>query len=131
MVVPESLDVNVAVWPFAPSSATLDGHFMMTITVRNPAAHAVIVELPPSGDAGPSAGFSYSIQGGGGAQEYDVRAWTPEVTWFEGGESKEFIFDFNVGSDGTRYRLPPGTYLFGGAYGDRWAANPPTVTVAP
>jgi hypothetical protein len=113
-----------------------DGNFMMIVTARNAAANPVIVQLPPSGDAGPSASFSYRISGsyasgGSGAAWYDMRAEVPEVTRFNAFEVKRFIFDFRIGQGDTRYDRIPGTFRFDGAYGGVWATNPPTITVSP
>jgi len=100
---------------------------MMFVTARNRAGTPVIVQLSPSGDAGPSVSFSYDI----GLSRYDVRADVPEVTRFAALEVKRFIFDFRVGVGDARYYLRPGTFRFNGAYGGVWAPNPPTVTVSP
>jgi hypothetical protein len=131
LVTPAALQIGVDVTPGAPSLMVNDGNFMMVITARNTVPNSVIVQLPPSGDAGPSSSFSYRIVGISGTSGYDVRADVPETTRFGPHEVKQFIFDFHIGPGDTRYDLRPGTYRFEGSYGSVWAPNPPTVIVAP
>ena len=117
--------------PNAPRAAVNDGTFMMVVTARNPAPTPVIVQLPPSGDDGPSTTFGFRITHGGGETTRDERLDAPEETRFGAHETKRFIYDFHVGTDHDGNALPPGTYRFGGSYGDVPAPNPPTVTVSP
>jgi hypothetical protein len=131
LVAPEALQIGVELSSTTPRASVDDGHFRMVIAARNPTPNPVIVQLPPSGDAGPPASFSYEIRGSGLGAKYDMRADVPEVTRFAAFETKRFIFDFHIGSENNRYTLPPGTYQFGGAYGEVWAANPPTATLSP
>lgn len=131
LVAPSALEIGVEVTPGAPSSSINGGNFMMVVTARNASASSVIVQLPPSGDAGPSASFSYDIVGNPISSSYDMRAEVPEVTRFAPLEAKSFIFDFHIGQEETRYYKSPGTFQFNGAYGGVWAPNPPTVVVSP
>lgn len=128
---PSELEISVEIVPTTPRSALLDGHFMMVISARNPAPGAVIVDLPPSGDAGPPVSFGYRTVHQFGYEQYDMRADAVEVTRFRPGEEKRFIFDFRNRPGDTRYDKPPLTYRFEGRYGDAWATNPPTITVEP
>ena len=126
------LEITVDVLPSAPSSAIWDGYLMMVIHVRNPASYPVIVQLDPSGDAGPPVSFSYDISSyGGGGRSYDMRAEAPEVARFAPGEIKQFIFDFHNVPGPYRVDLPPETWRFKGAYNGVWAPSPPTVTIGP
>lgn len=131
LVNPSALQIGVEVKPSSPSTTTNDGSFIMFVTALNPGPSPVIVQLPPSGDAGPSVSFSFRVIGASGTKSYDMRANVPETTRFAPYEVKRFIFDFHIGAGSTRYEESPGTYRFEGAYGGVWAANPPTVTVAP
>jgi hypothetical protein len=131
VVAPSALDIGVEVTPGAPSSSVNDGEFMMVVTARNSSASPVIVQLPPSGDAGPSVSFSFQIVGKSGSTSYDERAEVPEVTRFAPLEAKRFIFDFHIGQGETAYYQSPGTFQFKGAYGGVWAPNAPTVVVSP
>jgi len=130
-VSPEALEVAVTVTPPAPGSASLDGYFMMIVTARNRTTSPLLVQLPPSGDAGAPVSFRYVIEGGGYRFSYDMRADVPEVAQFAAGEVKEFVFDFRNQPGNTPFGLPPGTYRFSGAYSEVWAPAPPTVTVSP
>lgn len=131
-VAPSALEIGVEVTPAAPSSSVNDGEFMMVVTARNPSASPVIVQLPPPGDAGPSASFGFQIVGiSGSSTSYDMRAEVPEVTRFAPSETKRFIFDFHIGQEDTRYYQSPGTFQFKGSYGGVWAPNAPTVVVSP
>lgn len=130
-VVPADLEIGIDVTPTIPGSAVQGGHFTMVISVTNARSEPVMVLLPPSGDAGPPASFSYRITSGSSGAWYDMRAETPEVSRFAAGEVKRFVFDFrNVGGP-TRYDVAPGTYEFRGAYGSAWSAMSSTVTVLP
>lgn len=131
IVTPSTLVIGVEVIPSAPGSAVNGGEFMMVVTAQNTSSTPVIVQLPPSGDAGPSLSFSYAIAGGGSEHTYNVRADAPEVTEFVPLETKRFIFDLHVGTGGSRYDQMPGEFVFRGAYGEVWATNPPTITVSP
>ena len=131
VVSPSTLQIGVEVSPSAPASSVNSGTFMMVVTAKNTLAHPVIVQLPPSGDPGPSVSFGYLIEAGSRTTWYTVRAEVPEATRFAAFEVKRFIFDFRIGEGGTRYDQPPGTFRFNGAYGEVWAPNPPIVTVAP
>jgi hypothetical protein len=131
LVPPSALEIGVEVTPGAPSSSLNGGNFMIVVTARNPSTFPLIVQLPPSGDAGPSVSFSYDIVGSPISSSYDMRAEVPEVTRFAPLEAKRFIFDFHIGQGETRYYEPPGTFQFKGAYGGVWAPNAPTVVVSP
>ena len=131
LVSPSALQIGVEVTPSAPSSAVNNGTFMMVVTAQNTGAGPVIVQLPQSGDAGPSVSFSYLITGNSRTASYDMRAEVPEVTRFAAFETKRFIFDFHIGAGDFRYDQTPGTFQFNGAYGGVWALNPQTVIVSP
>lgn len=126
-----ALTVSVELVPSAPQSALYGGHFIMIISARNPRSDSVVIDLPPSGDAGPPGTFGYRIFGFGGSRQYDMRADVSEVTRFAPGETKRFLFDFRNRDGPSRYDLAPGTYRFEGRYGETWAALAPTVDVLP
>ena len=133
MVAPSVLQIAVELVPAQPSVSVNDGRFRMVVTARNPMAGPVLVQLPPSGDPGPPASFSYDITDRplSSGYRYDKRADVPEVSRFAPFETKQFIFDLQIGAGQTRYDIPPGRYWFNGAYGGVWAPSPPTVTLSP
>jgi hypothetical protein len=130
---PSALQIAVELVPAQPSVSVNDGWFRMVVTARNPTPNPLIVQLPPSGDAGPPASFSYDITDRqfSSGYRYDMRADVPEVSRFAPFETKQFIFDMQIGAGQTRYDIPPGRYWFNGAYGGVWAPTPPTVTLSP
>lgn len=130
-VQPSELAISVEIVPSTPRSDILDGHFMMVIRARNPLARSVIVDLPPSDDAGPPGSFGYRTVHTAGYEQFDIRADAVEVTRFRPSEEKRFIFDFRNQDGETRYDKPPRTYRFEGRYGRVWSPNVPTVTVEP
>ena len=131
LVAPAALQIGVELGSTTPRASVDDGHFRMIIAARNPTPNPLIVQLPPSGDAGPPASFSYEIIGSGLSAKYDMRADVPEVTRFAAFETKRFIFDFHIRTAGNRYTLPPGTYQFRGSYGEVWTADSPTASLSP
>jgi hypothetical protein len=131
---PSVLEVTVTLEPERDDPAQLGGHFIMWVTARNPTDQALVLDLPPSGDAGPSVSFEYRLDSDWITAGYNVRAQTPEVTRFAPQETKRFAFDFRVSaSTGTpdRYDIAPGIYRFAGGYGDHWADPAPTATIWP
>lgn len=139
-VAPDSLDITVEVTPTLGDSAIMDSAFMMIVFARNRLNVPVSVHLPPSGDAGPPVTFGYHLRSGitsawGTAVSvwFNVRADVEEDTLFAAGETKRMVFDFRKRSvqDGVRYDLPPGTWEFGGSYGDVSADHAPVLTVLP
>ena len=132
MVGPSALQIAVELVPAQPSVSVNDGWFRMVVTARNPMAGPVIVQLPSS-NAGPGPSFSYDItdRQHSSGYRYDMLADVPEVSRFAPFETKQFIFDLQIGAGQTRYDIPPGRYWFNGAYGGVWAPTPPTVTLSP
>ena len=132
MVDPNALQIAVELVPAQPDVSVNDGWFRMVVTARNPMAGPVLVQLPSS-NAGPGPSFSYDIteKQYSSGYRYDMVADVPEVSRFAPFETKQFIFDLQIGAGQTRYDIPPGRYWFNGAYGGVWAPTPPTVTLSP
>lgn len=124
------MEIEISVWPVIASASDPEGYLRLTVTARNPSSRSVIVRLPESGDAGPSASFSWEIRTRGSTMWLDERAWAPEVTRFGPGETKQHVFDFWTTGTSWQWPLAAGTHEFRGAYGDRWA-SPVSVTIAP
>ena len=103
MLGPSALEIAVELVPAQPRASVNDGWFRMEITARNTTAGPVLVQLPPSGDAGPSVSFTYEINEGLSSEyHYDMRADVPEVSRFAPFETKRFSFDLQIGAGGTR-----------------------------
>lgn len=119
-VSPNFLELAVSVQPATPRVSILDGYFNVTVRARNPAATAVLVDLPPSGDAGSPASFSYRLFGPRGGFFYSHRAEDVSVRLFQPGETKIMVYDFFAGGEIRDGRLPTGEYSLEVAYGDRW-----------
>lgn len=129
VVSPSALEIAVEVKPSRPNGTVDGGYFTLVVTTHNPASHAVVVALPPSGDAGPSGSFSYTMRGGTSYIHHD-RAYDSEATLFAAGETRRDVFDLHVGSDAEFGGLLPGNYTAEGSYGD-FAGAPISFTVVP
>ena len=125
---PDAMVLDVAVDPAQPGARTRDGHFMVTVKVRNPFRDSVVVLLPASGDLAPPIGFSYTVNGEKLGVWFGERAWDADLTVFAPGETHRAIFDFRIDPkfDGSR-RLPPGTYEVRGGFGPRVSESMPFV----
>lgn len=130
-VSPSALAVGVSVDPAAPSAAQDGGWFAVTVTARNPAAHAVVVELPPPGDDGPSVGFSFRLDRPDGGVLQNDRVLDPSLARFGPGETKRQVYDFRVGARLGWGEVPTGTYRVSGAYSDHWTAAQDSLVVSP
>jgi hypothetical protein len=118
IVSPSVLNIDVEVQPAAPSSANFSGYFTVVVTAHNPSDHAVVVQLPPSGDAGPSISFSFSVRSSSAGTSSSDRAYDSEVTFFTAGETKREAFDLHLGGDREHGGLEPGAYTAAGSFGD-------------
>ena len=117
--------------PARPSIAADGGHFSVTVTVRNPRTTPVVVALPPSGDAGPSVGFRYALDGPRIGVFGDERVDDAGLAQFGPGEVKRWVFDFRGGSRVGAGELPPGTYRVRGGYSTELLTGPAPVEVRP
>lgn len=115
-VAPRALEV--AVRAEATDTGALDtGDFLeVIVTARNPATTPVIVDLAPSGDAGPPGSFGFIFEGSERFLWFDERVRDPSEAQFAPGEVKTRIFDFRVGPEDGRRALPPDTYRVGGRF---------------
>jgi hypothetical protein len=119
----DSLEVTVTVTPADPGGSKYDGFFSVIVTARNPANHAIEVILPPSGDDGPSATYSWSVRNGEGGLSSGDRAYDPSVRYFLADETKQDVADLRVGPQTTSYgEIVPGEYTIVGAYGRKASA---------
>ena len=129
-VSPSFLELAVSVQPATPKASILGGYFSVTVRARNPAATTVLVDLPPPGDDGPPASFSYRLFGPRGGFFYSDRAEDVSVRLFQPGETKIMVYDFFAGGEIRDGRLPIGEYSLEVAYGHRWLPKT-TITLEP
>jgi hypothetical protein len=128
-VPPDSLVITTTVEPLTLDGTISDSFFRVIVSVRNPANHPIVVNLPPSGDSGPSVTFSYVIkrkEAGFGGVQSDRRLADPEQTYFDAHETKRCVFDWVARPiRNADNELPPGTYTAVGGFGKR---NAPPVS---
>ncbi|MEP7381392.1 MAG: hypothetical protein ABI910_06870 [Gemmatimonadota bacterium] len=129
-VPPESLEVWSEVTPSAPGSATWGGFLMLTVQARNPYDEPVVLLLPPSGDAGEPASFSFTAVSRSSWMRYDARADDGGVLLFAPHERKQMVFDFSLGPRLAPFHLDPGDWVMRGSYGEHQGAAV-AVTIAP
>ena len=129
-VSPSDIDVDVDIEPATPSGGQFGGYFTIVVTARNPATHAVVVDLPASGDDGPSETFTFSMRSGSQSSGYYDRAYDADDLDFAAGETKRDVFDLHLARDPVQGGLAAGTYTANGAYGEHGSA-PKTVTLSP
>jgi hypothetical protein len=137
-VVPSALAVTAEVTPAAPAASVDGGHFALTIRVRNPAPHAVVVVRPAGADPtdwpGGVPGYRWELRGPPGALVGGVTPADPAGVVFRAGEEKRYVLDLAVAADlrgfgrvaGTGVwwagvAMPPGAYEFRVSYGARWS----------
>jgi len=115
---PEAMALDVIVEPAHPGARASDGHFRLTVTVRNPRRDSVVVLLPPSGDAGAPEGFTLQLSGADVGIWQGDRAWDSAVTVFGPGETHRAVFDFRLSKTFDGFRaVPPGKYEVVGRFG--------------
>lgn len=120
-VVPDMMDVRVAPGPVELAHTTEGDIFSVTVTVRNPLAQPVVVQMPLTAGSPLAEGFLYDLNGPsgaitGGVALGDVSRWS-----FAPGETKRQLFDF---ASRTRFGTDwfvPGPYELRGSYGGIWS----------
>jgi len=120
----DSMLIDVQVNPAEPGQRIDEGHFRLTITVKNPRRDSVVVLLPASKDAAPPAAFSFVLRSEAMGLWYEERAWDPGMTVFGPGETRRAVYDFRLAPkfDGLR-ALPPGAYSARGGFGPAKSAE--------
>jgi hypothetical protein len=115
--------IDVAVDPIEPGSSAFDGHFAVTVSVRNPGADSVVVGLPGLEEGARTPSFRYELSNGTEGITYSLPAPDSGLMVFGPGETRRAVFDFRISSafEGIRV-LPPGTYSVRGGFGAVWSA---------
>jgi len=128
---PSELEVAVSVVPASPSAGVFGGRFVLVVTARNPNAHEVVVNLPPSGDAGPSVGFTFGVaaDGTGFSLSYNGRIYDAGAAYFRAGETKRAVFDFSVGPAYGDSQVTIGSYTASGGFSTSATASVPFVVM--
>ena len=116
-VPPDSLELGIELQPATPGVNVFDGYFTLAVTARNPADHAVVVLLPPSGTSDPSVSFTCTIVGPGSRLSFTEWAWDPEATYFAPGESKRRVIDLVEGTAPGAANIGLGTFAVQVAFG--------------
>jgi len=126
-----AMQIGIRLDPARPDYNHDLGAFRFIVSVTNPFSYPVIVQLAPSGDAGPPASFRWRYQtvGGGLVLFHDSRASAPDVTRFAPGETKTMVYDFFLNGSFMVEPFQSGTYEFSGAFGDKWTG--PSLMVVP
>jgi hypothetical protein len=124
-VPPSALEVEVLAEPAGPVGARFGGHFGLVVTARNPLPYDVVVELPPSGDAGRSVGFSFGVRSHDHRYQlfYNGRTYDEGAAYFRAGETKRAVFDFRVGAAFGDSELLSGPHTLTGGFSTRPAAE--------
>jgi hypothetical protein len=126
----DSFEVSIRIDPKLPSTDTLGGYFMVIVTARNPANHAVVVRFPPAPNPLPPYTFGYIFGASGPGIGFLDNAWDLDAASFAAGETKQEIFDFVVGNQAGARQIDPGTYQLRGAFEDHMTP-PLTFVVSP
>jgi hypothetical protein len=123
-VPPDSMIIDVQVNPAEPGQRIDEGHFHLTVTVKNPRRDSVVVLLPPSRDAAPPGAFNVVVRSETMGLWYEERAWDSGLTTFGPGETRRAVYDFRTAPrfDGLR-ALPPGAYSVRGGFGPAKSAQ--------
>jgi hypothetical protein len=102
-VAPSALAVAAEVTPATPSASVGGGHFALTMRVRNPAPHAVVVVRPADADPADWPGglprYRWELRGPPGTLVGGVPLVDPAGVVFRAGEEKRYVLDLAVAAD--------------------------------
>lgn len=129
-VTADALNLGLQLSHQVPRLAVDEGFFTVTVTARNPSAHAVVVVLAPRTGNSLGSTFSYDVRGPIGGRSGGDLAFDVEALMFSAGETKRHVYDFRVGYGPERGSFPPGDYMIRGGYDHVWT-EPRSVTLAP
>ena len=126
IVEPSEVDVAVTVDPAQPRAGFEDGFFSVTVSVTNPADHAVNVSVRPRPPGNFLVTYVLTIAGDRQGPSRAVTAIDPNDTIFQAHQTKRQVFDFRIDPSG-RDGITPGSYRISGGYASNLA---PLVQVA-
>ena len=122
VVPPESVYLDARA-TLRPREADGQRWLALTIVVRNPLDHAVLVAVPPSLAAPPGGvdqenppSFNFDLRGPVGGIGQPMYVADSSTAFFQPFEAKQWLYEFRVTSDLTEYHIPPGKYLVRGGY---------------
>ncbi len=123
-VAANTMEIDVTVDPLDPAPTAYDGHFAVTVSVRNPGADSVVVTLPGTEAGVRTPSFRYELSNGTEGITYSLPAPDSGLMVFGPGETRRAVFDFKISTafEGMRV-LPPGTYSVRGGLGAAWGAR--------
>ena len=117
------MEIDVAVDPIDPVATAYDGHFAVTVLVKNPAKDSVVVTLPGVEEGVRTPSFRYELSDGSEGVAYSLPAPDSGMMVFGPGETRRAVFDFKISTSFRGMRvLPPGSYSVRGGFGAAWSA---------
>lgn len=123
-IFPSGLEVGVAVAPAPPTAVRDDGHFAVVVSARNPAAHAVVVQLRHDPFEAFRYGWGLVVAGRDGVFQLREPVRDPGLVRFAAGEEKRFVFDLVVGPATMARHVPAGTYTLTASFGGAVLTRP-------
>lgn len=121
----ESLRIAIASYPAEPSPAVDDGFFQITVSVTNPAPHAVIADFRSRNPA-----IAVSLAPDDLRLTADHEIGDPRTALFRSGERKQYVFDLRVTDPAGRVDIKPGAYRVRGHF-DALSTAPLALEVRP
>lgn len=107
----ESLLMAISSDPEEPSTAVDDGFFHITVSVTNPAPHAVLVNVRTGDPA-----IAVSLSPGDRRLISDHEVGDPRAAVFRAGERRQYVFDLRVSDPAGRVDIKPGAYQVRGHF---------------
>lgn len=136
VVPPDSIDLAASA-TLQPPEADGQRWLALEIAVRNPLGRAILVAVPPPPGTPPGgvdrenpSSFGFDLRGPVGGIGQPMYVEDSSTVFFQPFETKQWLYEFRVDSDLTRYHIPPGQYLVRGSYARRYTAYK-TIAITP